>query len=83
MFSIDSLNSLCKKLAERLGNFCNILGGVLLLVVAFLGLELSISFSISLISTVLNEILLLLSKCFCIKGILGWKLHFSVAFPMG
>ena len=83
LFSIDSLNSLCKKLAERLGNFCNILGGILLLVVAFLGLVLLISFLISLISTVLIEILPLLWKCFCIKGILGRKLHFSVAFSMG
>ena len=43
-----------------------------------------ISFSILLISHVLNENMLRLSKCFWIKSrILGWNLHFSIAVSIG
>ena len=57
-------------LAETLEDFLKILGGMLLLVVTFIGLMLLISFSISPISTVLNERTPWFFRCFRIKRIL-------------
>ena len=61
------LNSLCKTLAETLEDFLKMLGGMLLVVVAFLRLMLLISFSISPILTVSNEKTSLFFRCFVLK----------------
>ena len=44
LFSIESLNCLCKTLAKTLEDYFKTLGGMLLLVVAFLGLIFMIFF---------------------------------------
>ena len=81
--SIELLNSFCKTLIETSEDFLKILGGMLLLVVTFLGLMLLISFSTSPISTVLNEKASWFLRCFCIKRMLGRNLHLSIALSIG
>ena len=75
-------NGLRKTLAETLEDFFKVLGGMLLLVVAFLGLMFLVSFSISPISTVLNEKYRGLLDVFISKEYLG-ETYLSIALSLG
>ena len=68
---------MCKTLAETLEYFFKILGGMLLLGAAFLWLMLLISFSVSPISTVLNE-----KKSWFFRRILGWNFYLPIVWSI-
>ena len=82
--SINSLNSLCKTLAETLEGLSNIWERTLLLVVAILGLMHVVNFFFNI--TYLNYFewkIAAAFKMFLYYRILRWKLNLSIAFSIG
>ena len=80
---IASFTSFCKNLGETLWLSFNILGGMLFLLVAFLGLMFLISFSTSLLLTAEKEHLHPLDILLWINKTSGWCLYLAIVLWTG